>query len=98
MLDNDIIEPSISAWSSPVLLVNKKDNNATRFCVDYRKLNGVTIKDSFPVPRIDDILDSLGDAKFFSTIDLKSGFFQIEVEKSSRPYTAFTCRNGLFPV
>ena len=95
MLDNDIIEHSYSAWSSPVVLVNKKDGS-TRFCVDFRRLNEVTIKDSYPMPNIEDILDHLGGAKYFSTLDLKSGFFQVGVHENSRHYTAFICKNGLF--
>ena len=96
MLKDDIIEPSISPWSSPVVLVKKKDTTNTRFCVDYRKLNKVTIKDSFPIPNIEEILDSLGNMKYYSTLDLRSGFFQIAMDEKSKQYTAFTCKNGLF--
>ena len=95
MLDHDIIEPSISAWASPVVLVKKSDGGS-RFCIDFRKLNQLTVKDSYPIPNITDILDSLGDSKYFSTLDLKSGFFQIGIEEQSRHLTAFTCKNGLY--
>ena len=96
MLTDDIIQPSISPWSSPVVLVKKKDTSETRFCVDYRKLNKVTIKDSFPIPNIEEILDSLGNMKFFSTLDLRIGFHQVAMDEKSKQYTAFTCKGGLF--
>jgi hypothetical protein len=68
-----VIEESDNPWSSPVVLVRKK-NGELRFCVDYRKLNDVTKKDWFPLPRIDNTLDTLSGAKWFSTLDLKSGY------------------------
>ncbi|MEW8548369.1 MAG: reverse transcriptase family protein, partial [Candidatus Thiodiazotropha sp.] len=95
MLENDIIEPSTSPWSSPVLLVTKK-NGSIRFCIDYRRLNAVTIKDAYPLPRIDDSLDSLSGARWFTTLDLVSGYWQAEILETDRPKTAFSCHKGLY--
>ena len=95
MLKNDIIQPSNSPWSSPIILVRKRDGS-TRFCIDYRKVNSVTRKDAYPLPRVDDILDTLGGSKWFSTLDLKSGYWQVEVDSSSREKTAFTTSDGLY--
>ncbi|GFY07046.1 retrovirus-related Pol polyprotein from transposon 412 [Trichonephila clavipes] len=83
MQENDIIEPSSSPWASPIVLVRKKDGS-TRFCVDYRKLNDVTKKDSYPLPRIDDTLNTLSGHKWFSTLDLKSGYWQVEIHPEDR--------------
>ena len=96
MLENGIIEYSNSAWSSPVLLVKKKDVTETRFCVDYRRLNKVTVKDSYPIPNIEEIIDNLGNAVWYTSLDMRQGFFQVEVEASSRKYTAFVCTSGLY--
>ena len=73
MQEAGVIQPSNSPWVSPIVLVHKKDGTY-RFCVDYRELNAVTKPDSYPLPRIDDLLDHLGDTKFFSILDLTSGF------------------------
>lgn len=78
MLTQNIIEPSDSSWSSRCLLVKKSDSTY-RFCVDYRKVNELTRKDAYPLPRIDASLDSLGRSKFFGVLDMTSGYWQIEV-------------------
>jgi len=88
MQEVGIIQPSNSPWASPVVLVCKKDGTY-RFCVDYRELNAVTKPDTFPLPRIDDLLDQLGSTKFFSTLDLASGFWQVQVHPDSQAKTAF---------
>ena len=95
MLQAHLIQPSHSPWSAPVVLVKKKDGS-TRFCVDYRKLNSVTRKDSYPIPRVDDALDALAGAKYFSTLDLRSGYHQVEMDKTSQQYTAFATASGLY--
>ena len=95
MLENGIIEPSISAWSSQIVLVEKKDHSM-RFCVDYRALNEVTKKDSYPLPRIDDCFDALTGTHWFSSIDLQSGYWQVGLSPSAMEKTAFSCPSGLF--
>ncbi len=72
MEDAGVIQPSKSPWASPIVLMRKKDGSH-RFCVDYRALNAVTTPDTFPLLRIDDLLDQLGNAKYFSTLDLAAG-------------------------
>ena len=89
----DCIEPSTSPWCSPVVLVRKKDGTA-RFCVDYRKLNEVTVKDSFPLPRLDDIFDQISGSNHFTKLDFKSGYFQVPLAPPDRPKTAFSTRDN----
>ena len=95
MLNRGIIQPSTSPWASPIILVKKKDGT-DRFVVDYRRLNSVTRKDSFPLPRIDDALDALNSTKWYSCLNLMSGYWQVEMEPESREHTAFISHSGLF--
>ena len=95
MLEQGIIEVSSSPWSAPVVLVKKKDGTI-RFCVDYRKLNAVTRKNSYLLPRIDDVLDSLSRSKYFTTLDLQSGYHQVAMSPDSKDKTAFTTHAGVY--
>ncbi|MDO9013470.1 MAG: RNase H-like domain-containing protein [Polynucleobacter sp.] len=95
LLKDGVIRPSSSPWTSPVVMVSKKDGSM-RFCVDYRKLNALTKRDQYPLPRIDDVLESLGNAKYFSTLDLTSGYWQIRVFDEDKEKTAFTTQFGIF--
>ena len=95
MLDKGIIRPSHSPWASPITLVPKPDGSV-RFCVDYRKLNAVTVGDCHPLPHIQDIFDALQGSSIFSTIDLRSGYWQIPMAESDIPKTAFVTHRGLY--
>ena len=95
MLQQGIITESNSPWAAPVVLVKKKDGS-TRLCVDYRKLNKVTVPDAYPLPRVDDTLDSLNGCKLFSTMDLASGYWQLAMAVSDREKSAFATPMGLY--
>ncbi len=90
-----VIEHSASPWSSPIVLVRKKSGEL-RFCVDYRRLNAITRKDSYPLPRIDETLEALAGAEWFSTLDLQSGYWQVELHPEAKERTAFSTGRGLW--
>ncbi|MCI00567.1 RNA-directed DNA polymerase (Reverse transcriptase), partial [Trifolium medium] len=93
LLEKKFVRPSVSPWGAPVLLVKKKDGSM-RLCVDYRQLNKVTIKNKYPLPRIDDLMDQLVGSRVFSKIDLRSGYHQIRVKDDDIQKTAFRTRYG----
>ena len=95
LLEYDMIEPSKSPWACGVVMAKKK-RGQLRFCCDFRYLNAVTIKDAYPIPRIDESLSKLGDAKFFTTLDLGSAFWQVPLRKKDREKTGFACELGLY--
>ena len=96
MLDVGVIKPSKSAWSNAVVLVWKKDGRLS-FCINFQRLNGQTQKDAFPLPRIHDAINDLSGSKYYTTVDLLSGFWQTPMEESSKKYTTFTVGTlGLF--
>jgi hypothetical protein len=92
-IDRGFIRTSVSLWGAPVLFVTKKDGSL-RFCIDYRELNRVTIKNKYPLPRIDDLFDQLKEATVFSKIDLQSGYHQLKVKEANVPKTAIRTRYG----
>jgi len=92
-LDKDFIRLSVSPWGAPVLLVKKKDGSR-RICIDYRELNKVTIKNRYPLPRIDDLVDQLTGVKVFSKLDLRSGYHQLKVKEEDIPKTSFRTHYG----
>lgn len=95
MMEAGVVERSRSPWGFPIVLVQKKDGSK-RFCVDFRALNKITRKNAHPLPVIDDILASLGSAKYFSKLDLKSGYWQVKMHEDDKEKCAFTCHRGLF--
>ena len=95
LLDKVFIRPSSSPWGCPAIFVKKKDKSL-RMCVDYRPLNEVTVKNKYPLPRIDDLFDQLNGAQVFSKIDLRLGYHQIKVRTEDIPKTAFSTRYGLY--
>ena len=84
-----IFQPFRSPWCAPIVVVTKK-NGSKRLCMDFRKLNSVTFRDSYPLPRIEDVLNVLAGCRYFSALDMKSGYHQVEVARTDRPKTAFS--------
>jgi hypothetical protein len=95
LLEQGFVQPSASLWGSPVLFVEKKDGTK-RMCIDYRTLNSMTIKNKYTLPRIEHLLDRLKKAKFFSKVDLRSGYHQMKIREQDIPKTAFTTRYDLY--
>ncbi|GMF18402.1 unnamed protein product [Phytophthora fragariaefolia] len=95
MLRNGVIEEGSGAWGFPVVLVKKKDDSV-RFCVDYRALNAVTVKDVYPLPRVDETLEALHGAQRFTSLDLHAGYWRLGVAEEDKSKTAITTRRGLF--
>ena len=93
LVDKGFIQPSVSPWGAPVLFVRKKDGTL-RLCIDYRQLNRVTIRNRYPLPRIDDLFNQLQGACVFSKIDLRSGYYQLKIRSDDVPKTAFRTRYG----
>ena len=93
LLDKGFVRPSVSPWGAPILFVKKKDGTL-RMCIDYRQINKVTVKNKYPLPRIEDLFDQLRGASVFSKIDLRSGYYQLRVKEVDVPKTAFRTRYG----
>jgi hypothetical protein len=95
LLEKGYIKPSTSPWAAPVLFVEKKDGT-NKMCIDYRSLNEVTVKNKYPLPRIEDLFDQLKGASVFSKMDLRSGYHQLRIWPSDIPKTAFITKYGLY--
>ena len=95
LIELGLIEPSFSPWACGIVMAKKKGNQL-RMCCDFRNLNAQTIKDAFPLPRVDEYISRLGNAKFFTCIDLASAFWQVPLRQSDREKTAFASELGLF--
>ena len=95
MLKGGVIQRSNSPWSSPITLAKKK-NGSWRFCLDYRKLNNVTIKDAFPLPSMQDAIQAFSGCQFFSSLDMSAAYWQVPLAEDSREKTAFATRSGLY--
>jgi len=95
MLELRVIEPTNSPLAAPVALIPKPDNTI-RFCIDYRRLNAVTVPDAFPMPRIDDLIDKVGNTKFLTKIDLAKGYWQVPLDDEAVPISAFVTSFGQF--
>ena len=93
LLDKGFVRPSVSAWGAPVLFVKRKDGTL-RMCIDYRQINKVTMKNKYPLPRIEDLFNQLKGASVFSKIDLRSGYYQLRVKDVNVPKIAFRTRYG----
>ena len=97
MLKEGVIEPCISEWASPMVIMKKKDDTI-RLYVDYRRLNSKTVMDAYPMPRVDDILDQVGQAKYITTLDLAKGYWQVPVAEDDQHKTVFITPKGLLSV
>jgi hypothetical protein len=95
MSDQGIIRPSKSAWSSPVVLVNKPDGSI-RICIDYRKLNMISLSDGYPVPRICEVFEQIGNAQYLSRFDLTKGYYQVPLSDDTKEKSAFVTPFGLY--
>ena len=95
MLKEEVIEVANSEWASPIMIVKKRDDTI-RLCVDYRKLNAMTLVDAYPMPRIDDILDQVSQARYITTLDLAKCYWQVLVAEEDRPKIAFITPRGLY--
>ena len=91
MLAHGIIEPSTSEWASPLVPIQKKDNSL-HLCVNYRRLNGMSKGDAYPMPRVDDLIDRVGNATYITTLDLKKGYWQVPVASAARAQESYTMR------